>query len=1432
MRKVTAELKLVVGFTASNAESVRLLLADLLPLHSIIAKIVICDNNSGLDQNPEILSAFSRTDVKVCYISTDEIVSAARVGVFGEYYKSKDRQNGIAFGRTALHHYLYLESLGVNDAVVWILDDDVRLNLSNPQDTESFIETLHHLRSQGIDIAIGRIAGDPPIPGAVMLRTQLLDLDFNLKALCNPDRRIDTNGIEAQNKENICKYPDFYYDLSLRHKGHLETPWWYVEDGCTDRLQLLEHMLERVRCIPKGANVFRRIPISIRTEDPTDEDIITRGGNTFVLNTNCLRDYANLAPQINDISFRRGDTLWTILNRRTYAKVSTIDLPVFQDRSSISEGKLTLRTALADILGGAFTRALDRVLAGRKSNLERCDATIRTIGLTETEINEVLSLFDTYLQTRLSLLYINSWRIRGLVDSIRSQINNVLSNDSAESAIIIRHADSVTAVLRSIESLYSEKSIRELQDTARRISRGQLRLFLRNLDQYMKSYKERLPPRHRSNGLGQAMSFVRQDIAHTDVKVWYWGNEGFIMTDGSFAYKYFHDGLSNFKEGQLEFIRKTLTTSAFARSKHILPLERVVEKDKQVIFVSRFLQGHHYSGGKLLELLDLLRECKQYGIVLTNISPENIIVNGDVLVYVDLGRSIEPFTPEGFRQMCKRAYLVYRWHFRTDIKDLLHRSLHDESMPEMFGFENFLAALEEKDPHEVLDGILLSLVQSHSAERILDYGCGNGIFTDKLAGISKHVSAYDISTARYRRYQHPEEIAFLDESQISTSMLNSSFSLVLCSLVLCTVDDKMVMKIITDLRRLVSLNGFVILSFCNPFNLDNEESETHVKDFDCEPRYDKHFSYRKIVKITHKARTEMHRPFSWYLNIIKHAGFEVEDIIETPGTDIRNLSRGSDFIVLVLKPVNIPPRSNVSLLIKASAMEWRTIRHQVNHIVTQLEGPRLFLEKVVAIDEHRGPFARQYDTANLQLLKEELNYLVNDGTIDRIIVVPNDAGSLQSLNMRWFGIDTTTLRCQNGQPTITFLHALEQCTGDYILHIDSDCLVGRLDRKHDYLAEMLKVFKDDPQAATVSLPIASKSRTEYTSQSGSGNWRTEVRCGMLRRSKLFSLLPLHNKIVEGGLLEQPWHRSLDMKVEQRECRSYRGGDPSTFFIHVPNERKPDFNAWYNIMKAVETGRIADCQTGHVNLVGTLEEWMPRRSEECILIVRGRNVPISKLRRCFESILSQSDQDWGIVVVDAGSDNGMDEYIDYIIKRNYGFRITFYRNVVGVPPIANIDTSIRRLCCNPNSIIVMPDADDAFLVNDAIGYVKSLYESGADMAIGGMLRTDKETYYQIDFESPRQNRGGNVWQPLRTFRKYLFDRIPPSDLKINGDWVPHTEDWALMLPMSEMALHPAYMTRIIYLYEPSSLKQILSKDEREALIGQIIAKPAHRREGDA
>ncbi len=167
------------------------------------------------------------------------------------------------------------------------------------------------------------------------------------------------------------------------------------------------------------------------------------------------------------------------------------------------------------------------------------------------------------------------------------------------------------------------------------------------------------------------------------------------------------------------------------------------------------------------------------------------------------------------------------------------------------------------------------------------------------------------------------------------------------------------------------------------------------------------------------------------------------------------------------------------------------------------------------------------------------------------------------------------------------------------------------------------------------------------------------------------------------------------------------------------------------------------------------------------------------------------------------------------------------NYKALTPMENIWRAVRELCTNPDSTIVMLDADDAFLHPGVICRIREARERGVDLTVGGMLRTDKWKDYPVCFDKPRSHRGGNVWQHLRTFRKALFDRLEEEDMMVDGEWIPHTEDWAYMVPMAEMARHPVHIVEPLYLYDPSADKSKRSIEERERLIASVMSKPSRQ-----
>jgi SAM-dependent methyltransferase len=969
--------------------------------------------------------------------------------------------------------------------------------------------------------------------------------------------------------------------------------------------------------------------------------------------------------------------------------------------------------------------------------------------------------------------------------------------------------------------------LRGIREKVETFDYAAVRRFLENLQKYNLSYSSRVRPRF-DDGEKAWMAGVLRDAGVVNAEFFQRGVEAALFTDGEHIYKFFYSGIAHFHSRDLGFFASALSPTK--NLVHVTPLLGIIRAGDALIFKMPRVDGDRYAGGHLDGFYGLARECKKHGFLTRNLAPENIIVNDDHLVYVDIGRDVVPFSEDGYIQMCKRAYLCYRWHFRPDIKVLMRESLKDTELPELFGFPWFLEAINVHSAYDWMDGEILKIVGDLRVTNLLDYGCRGGQIADKIGRTDIVVACFDIDMAHFSKREHEPSVYIASRNELDErKATGAGFDAVLCNRVLCSIESAAgVDDVLDDLRGLVKGNGRVIVGVCNPFDIESKSTTTHRKLHVGGHGYHDRFPYSKEILSTGTSRTDFHRPLEWYKRRFALHGFEVIELHETGDVDTGIIAPASEILFLVLKPVPLPKSTDVTLVIKASQAEWRTIDLQVKHLVSQLEGPEKFFEKIVVTDDWTGPFSRQYDDADPVVFHEKLAMLVNENYLDRVVVVPPDDGTAITYNKRWFGIESKARRSANGQPVHVTIHGFDQCKTDLVLLVDSDCLIHRPSRDDRYLLAMQEILAGDPDGLTMAMPIRHVKPVPVTSIGDRGNWRVEVRCCLISRKNLDRVLPLENKEVEGGVLEYSWHRAVDNALQHFPLHSYRGSAGKTSFIHVPNERKAGFDEWFSIIKSVERGYVAPQQEGQVDLTGTIREWLGQRDEPIIILARGRDVPVAKIRRCLASLDRQDEKNWGLLLVDAGSANGSAEFLRDVTIPRYNHRVTLYENLEPCAPMENIDFVIRHLCTNPESLIVMVDLDDALIGTQVFSTLMELVSLGVDLTVGTTLRTDKFKEYPVDFANPRKTRGGNVWQHLRTFKKGLFDRIPQEYFQIEGEWVPHAEDWAFMIPLAELAKNPHYIKEAVYFYEPSPDKACRATEERERIIARIMEKPSLKR----
>jgi hypothetical protein len=262
------------------------------------------------------------------------------------------------------------------------------------------------------------------------------------------------------------------------------------------------------------------------------------------------------------------------------------------------------------------------------------------------------------------------------------------------------------------------------------------------------------------------------------------------------------------------------------------------------------------------------------------------------------------------------------------------------------------------------------------------------------------------------------------------------------------------------------------------------------------------------------------------------------------------------------------------------------------------------------------------------------------------------------------------------------------------------------------------------------------------------------------------------------------------------------------------------------------GYLIDKQKEEYELVGSYYDWsIPKRNEELIIVTLIKDISYEGFLRCWNSILNQNDTDFGWIIIDDNSSNGLNFFIKYLIQNSkIKDKITYVQNKFQQYGMANSYKAIHYFCSNPNSIICMVDGDDALIGDNVIKNTKELYKNGADVVIGKMFRTDKfdPIYrYEPNFKEARQN-GGNVWQHLKTFKKYLFDSVKLWDFKIENqdkslgkkkEWIKYGVDFAIMIPIIEMAKNPIFHNEYNYLHQ----RRLPSTNEMKEIKNRYIAK---------
>jgi uncharacterized protein (TIGR00725 family) len=912
---------------------------------------------------------------------------------------------------------------------------------------------------------------------------------------------------------------------------------------------------------------------------------------------------------------------------------------------------------------------------------------------------------------------------------------------------------------------------------------------------------------------------------------------------------------------------------------------RIIKSGLHVVIERPFIEGQEFfAGARTLgwDFCLLVRECRALGVVCNNICPQNLIIStdesGEHLHLVDIGTDIVSWSASGEEAMMKRAFLTYTWAHRVDLKTVLRRSRTENinTLPELCGFEAFRSATDQSEwqAENDLYELVLEAVRGlgRPPERVLDFGCGKGgklllLLNDKLSLQTTQLLGYDPMVHDWPASTSPSpRMGFVSDRE--KVLCEAPFDLIICARVVCCVKDlPEVRSVLDDLQRAASSHADILIAICHPLFVEGGSDSAHQErlvdgDFDgrCVGSWEKH------VRTTGHTRKEHFLPLHVLKRELLRAGFYMHALSETSTVDVHRFLPSSDYLLVHARLSPKIPKTlanqgardaapRASLVIRTCSMEWRTLYPSVIHLSSTLEGPHVFFERVLLVDSRKEDFLRQHDQGNVAAFDKAVEQLLREGWIDKVHRANSAPEVVCDLYQRWFGLDSASTHAQNKAPVTSSLEAFEVCSGDLILLVDSDIMVRRQDPLHEYLADACTAFARSHSCLTWSLNICQDSLRpiRFVDEKNGSPFRVEVRASVWHRARLLSSRPLQTVAEDWGDVVPPtglaecvgkrvplvgWYRLFDHALPPGA--SARGGGTGTFFVHPQNDPiKADPGNHLLFLDCVEKGRIPlAIQAQHVDLEGDLmRDWIAEnpsflnRSEDIVFIVCGHNVSPPKWRRCLQSLQRQSYRNWGAVFVDDGSRPDWAEDMQIVLQKEE--RVTLVQPRICRGSMANHILAIRYICTNPRSIIAMLDMDDCLIGSEAIAKVLEEYARGADLTVGSMLRTDKTAPcpYPVTFSSSpcgaRGSRGaGNVWQHLRTFRRYLFLRICDGDLRNDqGRYFERATDWAFMLPMVEMAIRPVHLHSVLYLYEPSR-DQHAKRCEREANATVIVQRSSY------
>jgi len=458
---------LVVGIISDSAKQIAPLLQDIRGLigegYIESIKLVVLHNGGCGESIKRSLKAVGCNGLETLFLDEAYQAKSADQGCFGSSFVKGKGRLPIGKARTVLQKCLASVVEDNIEAFVWILDDDMRLEGK----VKNYLPWLPVFRQQGVDVVLGSYEGGSPNPAANAIRIQLMDLVHNLTCLNMQHDNDELEDKEDKNGYLRDLYPDYYYDLSRKHFGHLEMPFWLEARRHGETVaQVKERLFQNIDNILTGKALFRPLVVANLLADPLAEaiDSANRGGTTFILNHEVLSRTPNVVIEIDGEESRRSDMLWALINRYYYGfSVKLVQFPVLHQRNVGAVAELDLEKTVAEIRGASVYAALSEFLSQTPGN---------SFEFSDGQVTDICNKVIKYTEQRLLLYKLNFYRINGLIKVIKTQSHN----------------ENITKFLEKVARWASQENFIELEKEGQRMDEDTIRTFLISLPSQITDY--------------------------------------------------------------------------------------------------------------------------------------------------------------------------------------------------------------------------------------------------------------------------------------------------------------------------------------------------------------------------------------------------------------------------------------------------------------------------------------------------------------------------------------------------------------------------------------------------------------------------------------------------------------------------------------------------------------------------------------------------------------------------------------------------------------------------------------------------------------------------------------------------------------------------------------------------------------------------------